>query len=55
MIYYFNSQQRFQLENKMLEKYNEQQREYFEQLLEKEQKTKQFRHDIIAELVEIKI
>lgn len=54
MIYYFNSQQRFQLENKMLEKYNEQQREYFEQLLEKEQKTKQFRHDIIAELVEIK-
>ena len=54
MIYYFNSQQRFQLENKMLEKYNEQQREYFEQLLEKEQKTKQFRHDVIAELVEIK-
>lgn len=28
LIYYFNSLQRFQLENKMLEKYNEQQRGY---------------------------
>ena len=38
----------------MLEKQNEQQREYFAQLLKKEQDTRQFRHDLIAELLELK-
>lgn len=37
----------------MLETYNEQQKKYFEQLLLKEQDTKQFRHDIISELSQI--
>ncbi len=54
MIYYFNVQQKYQLKNEILEKYNEQQKKYFELLLEKEQKTRQFRHDIIAELIQIK-
>ena len=38
----------------VLERQNEQQREYFEQLLRKEQDTRQFRHDLIAELLELK-
>lgn len=54
MIYYFNVQQKYQLKNESLEKFNEQQKKYFELLLEKEQKTRQFRHDIIAELIQIK-
>jgi hypothetical protein len=54
MIYYFNVQQKYLLENEILEKYNEQQKKHFEVLLEKEQKTRQFRHDIIAELIQIK-
>ncbi len=54
MIYYFNVQNKYQIENSILEDFNEQQREYFEQLLEKEQRTRQFRHDIIAELIQIK-
>lgn len=54
MIYYFNVQNKYQIENSILERFNEQQREYFEQLLEKEQRTRQFRHDIIAELIQIK-
>lgn len=54
MIYYFNVQNKYQIENSILERFNEQQREYFEQLLEKEQRTRQFRHDIIAELIQMK-
>lgn len=54
MIYYFNVQNKYQIENSILERFNEQQREYFEQLLEKKQRTRQFRHDIIAELIQIK-
>lgn len=54
MIYYFNVQNKYQIENSILESFNEQQREYFEQLLEKEQRTRQFRHDIIAELIQMK-
>lgn len=54
MIYYFNEQNKYQLENAVLETFNEQQRDYFEQLLKKEQGTRQFRHDIIAELMQIK-
>lgn len=54
MIYYFNVQNKYQIENSIWERFNEQQREYFEQLLEKEQRTRQFRHDIIAELIQIK-
>lgn len=54
IIYYFNVQQKYHLENEILEKYNKQQKRHFEMLLEKEQKTRQFRHDIISELMQIK-
>ena len=54
MIYYFNVKTEYQIENEGLERYNEQQREYFENLLERENATRQFRHDIISELTEIR-
>ncbi len=51
VIYYFNGTEKYRLQNEMSEKYNEQQREYFTRLLEKEQDTRQFRHDIINHLL----
>lgn len=54
MIFYFNVQNKYQLENAVLEKFNEQQKDYFEKLLKKEQGTRQFRHDIIADLMQMK-
>lgn len=54
LIYYFNVTQEYSMQAEMLERQNEQQREYFEQLLKKEQDTRQFRHDLIAELLELK-
>lgn len=53
MLYYFNIKQKYQLESGMLEQYNEQQREYFEELLQKKQATRQFRHDVISDLLQI--
>lgn len=53
MLYYFNIKQKYRLNIDILEQYNEQQREYFEQLLQKEQSTRQFRHDIISDLLQI--
>lgn len=53
MLYYFNIKQKYQLQSDMLEEYNEQQRQYFEELLQKEQATRQFRHDITSELLQI--
>ncbi len=54
MVYYFNVTQKYQTQTDLLEAQNEQQREYFQQLLQKEQDTRQFRHDLIAELLELK-
>ena len=54
VIYYFNGTEKYRMQNEMAEKYNEQQREYFTRLLEKEQDTKQFRHDIINHLLAMK-
>lgn len=53
MLYYFNIKQKYQLQSNMLEQYNEQQRKYFEELLQKEQSTRQFRHDITSDLLQI--
>lgn len=53
MIYYFNTKQKYQTERDFLEQYNEQQKQYFEDLLRKEQDTRQFRHDITAHLIQI--
>lgn len=54
LVYYFNGTQNYSMQVEILERQNEQQREYFAQLLKKEQDTRQFRHDIIAELLELK-
>ena len=54
VIYYFNGTEKYRMQNEMAEKYNKQQREYFTRLLEKEQDTKQFRHDIINHLLAMK-
>jgi hypothetical protein len=54
LIYYFNGTRKYARQAEILERQNEQQREYFEQLLKKEQDTRQFRHDLVAELLELK-
>lgn len=54
LVYYFNGTMNYSMQAEILEKQNEQQREYFAQLLKKEQDTRQFRHDLIAELLEMK-
>lgn len=54
LVYYFNGTMNYSRQAEILEKQNEQQREYFVQLLKKEQDTRQFRHDLIAELLEMK-
>lgn len=51
IIYYFNHTQILTFQKNYIEKQNEQQREYFQQLLEKEEETKRFRHDIINDLI----
>ena len=54
VIYYFNSMIQYRLQNEMSELYNEQQREYFTKMLEKEEDTRHFRHDITNHLMAIK-
>lgn len=51
IAYYFSRTTKYRLEKESVEKYNEQQKKYFTKLLEKEQDTRQFRHDIIWHLV----
>ncbi|MGN0154500.1 MAG: sensor histidine kinase, partial [Lachnospiraceae bacterium] len=53
MIYYYNRTQNFRLQKELAEIQNEQQREYFQQLLKKEEETRCFRHDIINDLLEL--
>lgn len=54
MIYSMNAKQKYYKRSKHLSEYGELQKEYFEMLLNKEGKTRQFRHDIMAELMQIK-
>ena len=51
---YFSKYQREQNERYIQEQVNDKQREYFEQLLKREEKTRKFRHDISAQLAAIK-
>ena len=53
MIYYYNSTQNYRIQKEFVEIQNEQQREYFQRLLSKEEKTRRFRHDIINDLLEM--
>lgn len=54
MIYFFNKTQSYRYEKEFMERQNELQKEYFLQLLEKENKTRQFRHDIMDHLLELR-
>lgn len=53
MVYYFNRTACYRSQKETAEIYNEQQKEYFDRLLEKEQATRQFRHDIIGHLLAV--
>ena len=54
LIYYFNQKEELSLQNEVGEKLNEQQREYFVKLLDKEKNTRAFRHDIFNHLLALK-
>ena len=53
IIYYLNDIQKQNMKNIILEKYNKQQEEYYQNMLERETSTKQFRHDIINHLMQL--
>ena len=53
MIYYFNKNKALEVNNYVIECQNEQQKQYFIQLLKKEHDTRCFRHDIINDFLEI--
>lgn len=54
LLYYYDSSQEMRLQKKLVEMENEQQRIYFKGLLDREEETRSFRHDIIDNLLEIK-
>lgn len=54
IIYYFNNTKKYYMETEMLEDFNERQKEYFIRLLNREQETKKFRHDIENELLQLR-
>lgn len=51
LIYYFNQTDAYRFQSAYMEQQNELQKEYFLQLLSKENKTRQFRHDMIDHLL----
>lgn len=53
MMYYFNKTACYRNQKETAETYNEQQKEYFDRLLKKEQATRQFRHDITGHLLAV--
>lgn len=53
IMYYFNGTAKYKIQSEMAESYNAQQREYFLKLLEREEETKRFRHDISGHFLRI--
>lgn len=53
VMYYFNGTAKYKIQSEMAESYNAQQREYFIKLLEREEETKKFRHDILGHFLRI--
>lgn len=53
IMYYFNGTAKYKIQSEMAENYNAQQREYFLNLLEREEETKRFRHDILGHFLRI--
>ena len=54
MLRYIMTVRKVQMEMEFIEKYNEQQRMYFLNLLNHEQKTRKFRHDINNQIIQLK-
>ena len=54
LLYIFNERTKVEFEKRLAVQFNNQQKEYFERLLEKENDTRQYRHDMIAQLVQVK-
>jgi Signal transduction histidine kinase regulating citrate/malate metabolism len=52
--HYFQKTQEYKLYEQLAREYNEQQKEYFGQMLKKEQDTRKFRHDIVNHLLVVK-
>ncbi|MBE6015042.1 MAG: GHKL domain-containing protein [Lachnospiraceae bacterium] len=53
LIYYINAKRKSDYEKTLAKVYSEQQREYFSRMLERETETKQYRHDEIAQLIQL--
>lgn len=53
IMYYFNGTAKYKIQSEMAENYNAQQREYFLNLLDQEEETKRFRHDILGHFLRI--
>lgn len=53
-VYILNTQREFKIEKEILENFNKQQKKHFDIMMEKENKTREFRHDIIAVLLQIR-
>jgi hypothetical protein len=52
-VYYFNGKRRAEYEKCIAERYVEQQRQYFELLLRKEEETRRYRHDVTSQLAQL--
>lgn len=53
IMYYFNGTAKYKIQSEMAESYNAQQKEYFLKLLEREEETKKFRHDILSHFIRL--
>ena len=54
LMYSYNNINELKIKNEIIEKISAQQKEYFEQLLSKEEETRKFRHDIMNDLLQMK-
>ena len=54
LMYSYNNINELKIKNEITEKISAQQKEYFEQLLSREEETRKFRHDIMNDLLQMK-
>lgn len=54
VVYYYNQKEDYRIQMEMIEKLNAQQKEHFTNLLDQEESTRQFRHDMINHLLSLK-
>lgn len=52
-VYYYSSSYEYRMQKEIMEMQVRQQRDYFERLLEREEDTRKFRHDILNDLLEL--